>query len=91
MRHIESKRIAICNYKDLHFLATPGFCWAKEGLDKIITVVAIVGEVNDWAAYHETPQTGSDKYSVLTIGDKLSQEVASLIFPEWAKKYEWRH
>lgn len=92
MDHVESKKVMIGNHKDLHFLAMPGFCWAKDGgLGKIITVVAVEGGVQDWTAYHETPWTGSDQFSIASNGDKLPQEVAEEIFPEWAKKFKWRY
>jgi hypothetical protein len=92
MQNIESKRIMLGNYPELHFLAMPGFCWAKEGgLGAIITVVAVEGAVQDWSAYHQTPWIDSNEASVAANGDKLPQEVAELIFPEWAKKFSWRN
>jgi hypothetical protein len=90
MQHTEFKRIMIGTYDGLHFLTLPGFCWAKHGIQHIITVVAVEGGIQDWSAYHETPWIGSDEYSVAANGDKLPQEVAEQIFPDWAKKYYWR-
>lgn len=36
MQHTESKRIMIGTYPDLYFLAMPGFCWSKHGIQHII-------------------------------------------------------
>jgi len=90
MNRIESKRIVIGNYPKLRFLAMPGFCYSKSGLSTIITVVAVEGGVNDWSAYHQTPWIDSDEASVAANGDKLPQEVAEQIFPDWAKELSWR-
>jgi len=45
-------------------------------------------DYGDWTAYFSTPFTFGD---VLNCGNKMPQQVAEELFPEWAKKgLNWR-
>jgi len=82
------KQVRLGDYPFLEMLTKHPWCWYKETPDKVITIVAVEGAIGDWAAYMETPQSGS---MVAEYGDKLPKETAELIFPEGAKKYHWRY
>lgn len=51
-------------------------------------IVAIVGDVDDWAVY-----LGEEGWSVvktIEYGDKLPEELAAYLFPKWAEQYTYR-
>lgn len=57
--------------------------------DAVIKVGACEGNYNDWAAYYETPTTLFG--NVLEFGNKLPEQAARELFPEWAKRnLKWR-
>lgn len=61
--------------------------------DKLYKVVASEGQVNDWAAYFETPdkrREGNTLDAVHGYSNKLSQGDAERLFPDWAKRLEYR-
>lgn len=56
-------------------------------LDIDVLVVAVEGEVNDWAAY-----IGSgNEEKVKTRGTKLPYDVAKVLFPDWDERLAWRY
>lgn len=63
------------------------FSWAGAPADKEIEVVAVSNSYGGWAAYMETPTSGRQ---VVSWGDKLPQDVAESLFPEWASSRQWR-
>ena len=63
-------------------------------LDRRVLVVAVEGEVKDWAAYIcavEGTNHDREVESVYRHGTKISREIAEFLFPEWAKKFQWRY
>lgn len=63
-------------------------------LDSKVLVVAVEGDVGDWAAYIGAVP-GNNHFKEIEIvashGTKLDKEIAELIFPNWAKSYRWRY
>lgn len=84
----EGREVRLGDYPFLLMLTEPGWCWQGASPDKVITVVAAKGFLSDWAAYCETPQSGK---RVAEWGDKLPQDLAEAIFPEWARRFVWRN
>jgi hypothetical protein len=62
-------------------------------LDSKVLVVAVIGEVEDWTAYIGAV-AGKDHIlemeQVASKGSKLPYELAKVIFPREAERYEWR-
>jgi len=61
-------------------------------LDKRVIVVAIEGEIKDWAAYIGTVKGNrhsEEWYEVRRHGTKLPKAVAEILFPDF-KKLKWR-
>lgn len=59
-----------------------------------VLAVAVLGERNDWSVYIDAvPGINHNKEQIVVAqhGDKISLELASIIFPEYAEKYEWRN
>ena len=85
----EYKRIALKDNEFLLSLTKYPFCWMDYSPKTIITVIAVEGQVYDWAAYMERPFSRSN---VEKYGNKLPQEVAELIFPNWERLHyrRWR-
>ena len=67
-------------------LTDPGMMWhgiTPTGLlTGKLTIIAVEGAINDWAAYIETPSSGGDPFQIAKSGNKLSKKVASRFFPE---------
>lgn len=64
-----------------------------KALDARVLAVAVEGEVGDWAAYIGAVKGwnhNKEWQEVRDNGSKMSEEAASLIFPEFAKKFRWR-
>lgn len=63
-------------------------------LDRQVLIVAVVNTiVGDWSAYiGAVPgECHEDEYEeVAAYGTKLSKELATVLFPDLAKKYKWR-
>lgn len=57
--------------------------------DTVMTVVAVRGSRNDWIAYFQTPQCPSGTSQVIELGGILPFELALLMFPEWAGRWEY--
>ncbi len=83
----EEKKVKLGDHPFLTSLTEHSMVYEGESLDKVITVVAVEGYHDDWAAYFETPWTG---LPVAEYGNKLPEEVAAALFPEWAKRLKWR-
>ena len=83
----ETKKIKLGDNPFLKSLTEGLFIWAGASPEKVITVVAVAGNYDDWAAYHETPCSGK---RVAELGNKLPKDAATQIFPEWAKLLKWR-
>lgn len=47
----------------------------------------------DWRAYCGLTRTGTDDtwQAVIEDGDKVRRDLAEFLFPDFAKKYEWRN
>jgi len=65
-------------------------CW--KALDRRVIVVAVEGEVEDWAAYIGAVQ--GDRHSeewqeVAEYGTKLPKNIAEILFPQF-RNLEWR-
>lgn len=63
-------------------------------LDINVVVVAKEGSTGDWSAYIGAVRGDSHEREwrrVMTDGSKLPQNVAEVIFPDFAKQFEWRH
>ena len=56
---------------------------------QIITVVAVIGHVNDWAAYEQAYPDQTTPDDIARNGDKISQDQARELFPD-LKFYHWR-
>lgn len=59
-----------------------------------VLVVAVEGEIGDWAAYiGSVPGVSHEReyMEVAQTGNKLRRDVAELLFPDYAAKYEWRY
>lgn len=85
----ETRQVKLSDHPYLDELRDPPFVWQGYPADHIIRVTACEGYLNDWAAYMETPFTlFKDE---VNFGNKIPQDVAEAIFPEWAKsKLKWR-
>lgn len=62
-------------------------------LDRQVLVVAVEGEVKDWAAYIgavEGNKHSEEVQKVYERGTKLPEQVARILFPDFAKKFRWR-
>lgn len=52
-------------------------------------IIAIVGDIGtDWAAY--MGEEGWSMIRTIEYGNKLPQEVAEFLFPEWAETHTYR-
>jgi hypothetical protein len=80
-------------FKDNTFLLHPtdqGMTYQDFGPETVIKVAACEGFYDDWTAYFETPQTPF--HNVLDYGNKLPEQTAKELFPNWAKKgLKWRN
>ena len=62
-------------------------------LDRKVLVVAVEGEVNDWAAYIGAVEGNNHEIEWLEVkehGSKLSRTVAEAIFPDFIN-LDWRY
>lgn len=94
---LENKKVRLGDYPFLEGLTSEGAAYQGYDLDHEITVVAVEGNADDWAAYFSTPwhsaNVGNPAFMVTSTamyGVKLPYEVAADLFPEWAKKFKWR-
>jgi len=88
MEKKKTLQLKLRDHPFLRHLVDEGMVWSAAGLDKVITIVAVVGDYGDWTAYLETPQCGPDH--VVELGNKLPPKVAAELFPEWARTLKWR-
>jgi len=86
----ESKEVKLRDNPFLLSLIEKGRTFEGESPDKTILVVAVEGYYDDWAAYFETPYTPFGSSQVAEYGNKLPEEAAAQLFPEWAKRLKWR-
>lgn len=85
----EIKEVALKDHPFLLRLTKKGLAYDGYGPDTIIKVAACLGDYGDWTAYFSTPFTPFG--DVLHYGNKLPQQVAKELFPEWAQKgLNWR-
>ena len=64
-----------------------------KALDIHVLVVASEGYCGDWAAYIGAVDGDSHDFEwqeVLDHGSKLSEKVAEVLFPDFAKEFSWR-
>jgi hypothetical protein len=64
-------------------------------LDSKVLVVAVAQEpIDEWSAYIGAVPGKHHSQEYLDVkaeGSKLSQEIASVIFPDFSNKYSWRY
>jgi len=85
----EIKEVALKDNPFLLGLTNPGMTYQDYSPDTIIEVAARLGDYGDWTAYYLTPQTPFK--DVLNYGNKMPEQAAKELFPEWAKKgLNWR-
>lgn len=94
---METKRVQLGDDPFLADLTTEGGAYQDYDLDHEITVVAVEGSADDWAAYFSTPSfrklvvnPAFERTVTAMYGVKLPEHVAAALFPDWAKKYKWR-
>jgi hypothetical protein len=90
MEHRESKEVKLQDNPFLLSLTEQGHTYQGASPDKSIIVVAVQGYYDDWAAYYETPWWPGSRPHVAEYGNKLPEEAAAELFPEWAKLLKWR-
>lgn len=86
----ESKEVKLRDNPFLLSLTEQGMTYQGASPDKSIVVAAAEGVCGDWAAYYETPWTPFGRTHVAEYGNKLPEEAAVELFPEWAKRLKWR-
>jgi hypothetical protein len=62
-------------------------------LARRVLVVAVTGGIRDWSAYIDAVpgiNHGLEACDVADRGNKISREMATLIFPLVASQYRWR-
>ena len=85
----EIKEVALKDNPFLLGLTNQGMTYQDNSPDTIIKVAARLGDYGDWTAYYLTPSTPFG--DVLNYGNKLPEQAAKELFPEWAKKgLNWR-
>ena len=60
---------------------------------RVLVVAVINDDIKDWAAYIDAVpgmNHEQEKAEVARVGNKLPFEIAKLIFPALASKYQWR-
>jgi hypothetical protein len=85
----EIKEVALKDHPFLLGLTNPGMVYQGCSPDTIIKIAAKRGEYGDWTAYFSTPWTPFG--NVLRYGNKMPQQAAAELFPQWANKgLNWR-
>ena len=85
----EIKEVALKDNPFLLSLTDRGLVYQDYSPDTIIKVAARGGNYGDWTAYFLTPYAPFG--DVLNYGNKLPEQAAKELFPEWAKKgLNWR-
>lgn len=85
----EVKEVKLKDNPFLLQLIDKGSTYQDYSPDAVIKVGACEGDYNDWTAYYETPTTLFG--NVLELGNKLPEQAAKELFPEWAKSnLKWR-
>lgn len=84
----EIKEVKLKDHPFLLSLTEQGMNYQGYDPETVIQVAAGEGNYNDWTAYYETPFEPFP--DVLAFGNKLPQDVARDLFPEWAKRLKWR-
>jgi hypothetical protein len=87
-RKIETKKVRLGDNPFLKSLTEWPRTYAGTSPDKVVKVAAVTGKHDDWAAYYQTPWCGAAQ--VADFGNKLPEEAAAQIFPDWAKRLKWR-
>jgi hypothetical protein len=86
-KKVQEKQVRLRDSPFLLSLISPGSVFQDYSPDAIIAVVAVEGEVGDWAAYFETPEAVG---LVAEVGLKLPEAAAKELFPDWAERLKWR-
>jgi hypothetical protein len=85
----EIKEVALKDNPFLLGLTNRGMTYQNYGPETIIKVAVRRGKYGDWTAYFQTPETPFG--DVLNYGNKMPEQAAKELFPEWAKKgLNWR-
>jgi len=85
----EIKEVRLGDNPFLLSLTDPGMSYQGYSADTMIKVAAREGDFEDWAAYFATPDTPFG--NVVDLGNKLPEQTAKELFPEWAKRsLRWR-
>lgn len=64
-----------------------------KALSRRVLVVAVMGEVDDWAAYIDAVQGRShikEYKRVAEVGTKIPYWMAKTLFPNFDRKFKWR-
>jgi hypothetical protein len=62
--------------------------------NRVLVVAVINDDIKDWAAFIDAvpgKDHEQEKIEVARVGNKLPYEIAKLIFPQIASKYQWRY
>ncbi len=85
----EVKGVRLGDNQFLLSLTDPGMAYQGYSVDTIIKVAACEGYFRDWTAYFATPDTPFG--DVVNFGNKLPEQAAKELFPEWEKSgLRWR-
>ena len=85
----EIKEVALKDHPFLLGLISKGMAYQDYSPDTIIKLAARRGNYGDWTAYFATPETPFG--DLLLRGNKLPEQAAKELFPEWANKgLNWR-
>jgi len=87
-REIEAREMKLGDHPFLRSLTEWPRNYAGADPETVITVVAVAGYHDDWAAYYRSPWCPAER--VPELGNKLPEDAATEIFPEWAKRLAWR-
>lgn len=85
----EVKKVRLGDNSFLLSLTEQGMAYQGYSADTVIKVAACEGYYEDWTAYFATPDTPFG--NVVDFGNKLPEQTAKELFPEWAKRdLRWR-
>lgn len=85
----EVKKVQLQDHSFLLSLTSQGSVYQGYSAAQTIRIGASADDYGCWAAYYQTPSTPFG--DVLGYGNKLPEEVAKDLFPEWAKSgLKWR-
>lgn len=88
-KYSETKVVKLSSDPFLLSLTDQGMTYQGLHPSTAISVAACEGDYGDWTAYFAMPDTPFG--NVLDYGNKMPEDAAKRIFPEWAKRgLKWR-